>query len=131
MTDGPIRVVLADDAPDLRTLLTLALGRDGRFEVVGQAENGEEAVRCCAENAPDAIVLDIAMPVMDGLQAIPPILAAVPDITIMILSGFSETHMAKEALDLGAHAYVEKGATLKDIADRLAELVAVGDPEAP
>lgn len=108
----PVRVLLADDTADMRTLLRVTLQNDGRFEVVGEATNGEEAIALTKETAPDAIVLDLAMPVMDGLQALPEIRRSVPTARIIVLSGFNACEVANEALSLGADGYLEKGAAL-------------------
>ena len=106
---GGLRVVLADDAPDIRLLLRFTLTGDSGFEIVGEAANGLEAVELVESLKPDVIVLDLSMPVMDGLQAIPELRLVHPDIRIVVLSGFDEGRMKSTALDLGAHAYVEKG----------------------
>lgn len=109
------RVVIADDTPDIRTLLRWSLEPDERFEVVGEAANGAEAVDLISSLQVDAILLDLAMPVMDGLQAIPEIKNASPATRIVVLSGFDEGAMAGEALSRGADAYLEKGASVSEI----------------
>ena len=114
-----LRVLIVDDTPDIRFLLTTALGALGGFDVVGEAENGQEAVRLAGTLHPDAVLLDLAMPVMDGLQATPLIHECSPDTRIVILSGFSKEGMEKEALQLGAHAFLEKGTRPKEIAETL------------
>ena len=116
------RVVIADDTADVRALLRYTLELDGRFQVVGQAADGLEAIKLAAAERPDAMVLDVAMPLMDGLQAISGILEASPGTKIVVLSGFEAGHMAQDALDRGAHVYLEKGATFSDMATVLAEL---------
>ena len=115
MSSPPIRVVIADDTPDIRLLLRAALGREGGFEVVGDAGDGAEAIRVAAETQPDAIILDLAMPVIDGLQAIPQILRESPRTRIMVMSAFTRSGMQAEALAAGAHAYIEKGESLESI----------------
>lgn len=119
-----LRVVLADDTPEYRQLLRIILEQDGRFEVVGEAADGEEAVRVTGEELPDAIVLDLAMPVMDGLQAIPALLACSPETTIVVLSGFARGQLDREALKLGASGYVEKGEAFSKIIATLLDLTA-------
>src|SRR5688500_10916387 len=116
---APCRVVIADDTPDIRMLLRWSLEPDDRFEIVGEAANGAEAVNLISSQTVDAILLDLAMPVMDGLQAIPRIKDASPSTRIVVLSGFDEESMAGEALSRGADAYLEKGVAVKEIAEVL------------
>jgi DNA-binding NarL/FixJ family response regulator len=117
-----LRVVLADDTPEYRQLLRMILEQDGRFDVVGEAADGEQAVSVTELERPDAIVLDLAMPVMDGLQAIPLLLSCSPETTIVVLSGFARGQLDREALALGASAYVEKGEAFSKIIDTLLDL---------
>ena len=121
LTIPACRVLIADDTPDIRFLLRRALDGDPRFEVVDEAADGAEAIRLVASHRPDAILLDLAMPVMDGLQAIPEILRTAPNTKIVVLSGFDAASMSKEALDRGAHAYLEKGASILEITTLLAD----------
>ncbi|HEV2907081.1 MAG TPA: response regulator transcription factor [Actinomycetota bacterium] len=123
---GRIRVLLADDTPDIRRLLRLNLELDGRFEIVGEAADGAEAVALASSLRPDAVVLDLAMPVMDGLQAIPVILESSPASRILVLSGFDHSRMEARAREQGAHGYLEKGAAFVKIADTLVDLGAEG-----
>ena len=122
MTTRKLRVVLADDTAEYRLLLRLILEQDGRFEVVAEAADGAEAVRVTTAEQPDALVLDLTMPVMDGLQAIPGVRAGSPETAIVVLSGFARGRLDRDALARGASAYVEKGeafsvivATLLDV----------------
>jgi diguanylate cyclase (GGDEF)-like protein len=103
-----LRVVIADDTEDVRSLLQYTFELDGRFEVVAQAANGAEALAAVTEHQPDALVLDLAMPVLDGLNAIPRIKAVAPRTRIVVLSGFGARQMAQQAVALGADSYVEK-----------------------
>src|SRR5688572_3542827 len=119
---GRIRVVIADDTAEVRALLRYTLELDGRFLVVGQAGDGREAIAEVDAEKPDAVVLDLAMPVMDGLSAIEEILAVSPTTRIVVLSGFDARQMAEEALRRGAHAYLEKGATFTELTSVLADL---------
>lgn len=121
---GRLRVLIADDAADLRYLLTLALHRDGRFTVVGEAADGHRAVDLATELQPDLIVLDLAMPLMDGLQALPLIRRRCPDARILVLTGFEHRALAESALDDGADGFLEKGTALPRVAAELATLMA-------
>lgn len=118
------RIVIADDTPDIRRLLRWSIEPDARFEVVGEAANGAEALDLVSAHQVDAILLDLAMPVMDGLQAIPRIKLASPDTRIVVLSGFDEDAMAGEAISRGADAYLEKGVAMSRIASVLQEMCA-------
>ena len=121
---GPIRVVLVDDTEEIRRLLRTTLEIDGRFDVIDEAADGVAAVRIAGEKQPDAVILDLAMPVMDGLQAIPAIRKEAPATKILVLSGFDAAQMSREAMSRGAHGYVEKGGDLNDLATMLVSLCA-------
>jgi signal transduction histidine kinase len=107
---APIRIVLADDTPEIRSLLRRAFELDPSVVVVAEAANGEEAIEAVCRTRADVILLDLAMPVMDGLQAIPEIRRRSPATEIVVLSGFDASKMEQRALDLGATAYLSKGA---------------------
>lgn len=109
MTRAPCRVLLADDTPEIRMLVRMALELEGGFEIVGEAGDGAEALHLSDQHQPDAIVLDLAMPVMDGLEAIPAIKKGNPNTKILVLSGFDAPRMMDEAMEAGADAYLEKG----------------------
>lgn len=106
---APCRVLLADDTPEIRALVRMALEIEGGFEIVGEAGDGAEALHLSDEHKPDAVVLDLAMPVMDGLEAIPHIKKGNPNTKILVLSGFDAGQMMAEAMEAGADAYLEKG----------------------
>ena len=114
-------VVLADDTPEIRTLLRLTLEDQGEIEVVGEAGDGAEAVEIVSALQPDALVLDLAMPVMDGFEAIPEVRRRAPDTKIIVLSGFDTHVMCERALSLGAHVYYEKGISFFDLAEKVVE----------
>jgi DNA-binding NarL/FixJ family response regulator len=119
-----IRVVIADDVEDIRTMLRAILELDGRFEVVGEAGDGEEAVRLCGQLRPDVLVLDLAMPVMDGLEAIPRVRRGSPKTKILVLSGF-DPRLGAKALELSADAYEDKSKPLNSLPSRIALVHAV------
>lgn len=107
-------------------LLRWSLEPDERFSIVGEAANGAELLTLLAENEVDAILLDLAMPVMDGLQAIPQIRSQSPATRIVVLSGFDHESMAGEALSRGADVYLEKGVGVAEVAAVLAEVCEKG-----
>jgi len=112
----PVRVVIVDDTYDLRELLRLALTRGG-MEVVGEAGDGLEGIEAVRTERPDVVLLDLSMPVMDGLEALPSIRRLVPAAKIIVLSGFGATQMSERALATGADGYLQKGMSLKRILD--------------
>jgi CheY-like chemotaxis protein len=106
---GAVRIVLVDDSDDLRMLLRVHLGLAGSIDIVGEAASGRDAVDVVARTLPDAVLLDLAMPDGNGLDAIPEIRRVSPDTRIVMLSGFGREHLGRRALEAGADAYVEKG----------------------
>jgi len=118
-----LRVLIVDDAREIRQLLRLTLELDGRFEVVGEAADGEEGIALAGELRPDRVVLDVEMPVLGGIAALPGLRAAAPDARILVFSSASE-ELEDAALAAGAAAYRLKGTDLAELADLLADLVA-------
>jgi len=118
------RVLLADDVANLRVLVRLALELHGPFEVVAEAENGAEAVERAREFGPDLVLLDVSMPVLDGIEALPAVRAAAPDAKVVVLSAFEERRLARTAIAAGAADYVEKGIEPRALAARLTKLMA-------
>jgi DNA-binding NarL/FixJ family response regulator len=116
------RVLVVDDAANLRELLTLLLETEDDFEVIGTASDGEQALVVAEALQPDIVLLDLAMPVMDGMQALPQIRQLLPAAIIVIFSGFEQTALVDEALAAGADAYLEKGASVTQMVDLLREL---------
>jgi len=112
-----ICLYLVDDVPELRELIRYGLEEDPDFKVVGEAGDGRSAIRGVAETRPTAVLLDLSMPDMDGLEAIPRIRAEVPETAIVILSGFTADRMGAAAIEQGADDYVEKGAPMDELRD--------------
>lgn len=124
------RVVVVDDTPDLRDLLTVVLNRAPDFEVVGHAGDGREGIDLLRRERPDVVLLDLAMPVMSGLEALPRMRGLVPEAAVVVLSGFGAEAMARQALDAGADAYVEKGTPAPRIVARIREVLGAAAPVA-
>ena len=110
-----IRILLADDSREFRQLLSLLLSRDDCFDVVAEANNGIEAIEMTKEKQPDVILLDISMPGMDGLQALPALKESHPPVKVIVLSSFSAAEMKETTAELGAEAYLEKGELMETI----------------
>ncbi len=111
----PIRVFLVDDVQELRLLVRLALEEDPDIEVVGEAINGREGVAGVAETQPDVVLLDLSMPDMDGLEAIPLMRERAPGSRLVVLSGHEAGRVSLEALDQGATRYLNKAADFEAI----------------
>ena len=104
----PIRVLVCDDSEAFRALLRYTLGEDPGIEVVGEAADGMAAIAAAERLQPDVVLLDLTMPVLDGIDAIPAVLERAPATQVVALSGWRAERMEQAALDQGAIAYVEK-----------------------
>jgi len=127
-----LTVLLVDDHALVRRGFRRILEDDPEIEVVGEASDGEEAVRLAAKERPQVIVMDCAMPGMNGLEATRRILEARPDAAILMLSMHSEDTLVRQALDAGASGYILKNAMDLDLANavkRVAKGEKVLDPQ--
>jgi CheY-like chemotaxis protein len=118
-----LRVLLVDDMVELRAMIRLTLERSGHFAVVGEAGDGQVAIELASEHQPDLVLLDVSMPVMDGLEALPHLRTVAPAAYVVMLSGFSETRLGADAAAGGATAYLEKGLAPQALVERLLEVV--------
>jgi DNA-binding NarL/FixJ family response regulator len=125
---GKIRVFLVDDVTELRLLVRIALEEDPGIEVVGEAANGRDGVEGVAEMQPDVVLLDLSMPDMDGLEALPLMRARAPNARLVVLSGHEAGRVSLEALDQGATRYINKAADFEAIRAAVRE---VGQMEPP
>jgi DNA-binding NarL/FixJ family response regulator len=121
---GPISVYLVDDVPELRELIKYGMEGDPAFEVVGEAGDGRSALEGIAATHPAAVLLDLSMPDMNGLEAILAIRKSDPDVAIIVLSGFSADRMGPPTLERGADRYVEKGTPMEELRDATRTAVA-------
>lgn len=111
----PIRVLLCDDAEGFRALMRSTLEDDPSIEIVGEACDGLAGVEATAELQPDVVLLDMSMPRMGGLQAIPKMRRSAPRTSIIGLSSLAAERMAGPSIEIGAHSYLEKGTDLDEI----------------
>ena len=115
-------MLVVDDVPELRSLFRLMLETDGRFEVVGEAGDGQEAAEKARELRPDVVTLDVAMPRVDGINAIPMIHEASPGVRILVVSGFESPSVARRAISSCATSFLSKGASASTIVSTLHEV---------
>jgi NarL family two-component system response regulator LiaR len=107
----PIRVLIADDHGLVRKGLSALINAKPGIQVIGEAEDGEEAIQKTRELAPDVILLDLKMPHKDGVEAIHEIKAENPDAKILVLTSFVEDHLVFSAIKAGALGYLLKDST--------------------
>src|SRR4029079_6154901 len=110
-------VVLVDDSPDVRLFVRTYLELSGRFAVVAEGDTGFDAISLAAVHQPDLMVLDVSMPEMDGLEALPRVCAASPGTRVVMFTGFEEEGLGDRARQLGAVALREKSASVQLLAD--------------
>ena len=115
----PLRLVVADDQASVRQGLVLLLDSVPDIEVVGAAADGEQALDLVAEHQPDAILLDLHMPVLDGIGAIRRLTAEHPGVAIVVLTTYADDGSVLDALRAGARSYLTKDADYTDIAQAL------------
>ena len=114
-----VRVLLADDHRLFAESLMAVLSEDERVEVVGIAENGQEAVELAGELQPDVILMDLRMPVMDGLEATRRIRETGLPVQILLLTGTESPVGAEDAAEAGANAFVRKERGVDELRKRL------------
>jgi two-component system, NarL family, response regulator NreC len=105
-----IRVLVVDDHAVVRSGLRRLLDAEADIETVGEAANAERAVFEAIEHRPDVVLMDLVMPVKGGIEGMPPLLQAVPDAKVLVLSMQDDPHYVHEAFDAGASGYVLKEA---------------------
>ena len=121
------RIYLCDDAPDYRRLLREILGAEEDLEVVGEGCNGRECVDDARRDHPDVILLDVNMPVMDGLEALPCLRKVAPETQVLILSTAPAAGVEERAMELGAVGYLQKPVDIFALPGAVREKVAALD----
>jgi DNA-binding NarL/FixJ family response regulator len=118
-----IRVLIADDHTLFAAAVQAILGADERFEVVGLARDGHEAIAQVLEKSPDVVLMDIAMPVLDGLEATRRLHKETPNLPVIILTGSNAPTDVDRARRSGAAAYVTKDRIAGELIDAILECV--------
>ena len=120
---GHITVLLAEDNAAYRKSLKLLVESGGDIDVVGEAKNGREAVRLTKSLRPDIIVMDVAMPLLNGLQATRQIMETSPATKVLILSSHSDPEYIKQAMVFGASGYLLKQASADVLVEAIREVL--------
>ena len=116
-----ITVILADDHTVVRQGLRALLSAEGDMEIVGEAENGRQAIQLAKKFLPDVAVIDIAMPVLNGLEATRQITRAVPSTKVLILSSYSDDEYVQQLTEAGAAGYLVKQTAANDLLKAIRE----------
>ena len=119
MTDSPVRVLIVDDQALFREALATLLEVQPEIEVVGEAGDGEQAVRRCAELRPDVVLMDLRMPVLDGIAATDRLRVEQPDVRVLALTTFDDDADVFAALRAGAVGYLLKDVTSTRLVEAL------------
>jgi DNA-binding NarL/FixJ family response regulator len=123
-TSRETTVLICDDDSSMRSLLRVVVELSPGMQVVGDAADGEVAIREASRLQPDVILLDLAMPVLSGLDALPRLRECAADAKIIVLAGFSTATVADQVHALGAASYIEKGADPEAIVAAIERVVA-------
>lgn len=119
MTANIIRVMIVDDHPQVRYGLSVFLELWDDLQLVGEADNGEKALALAAQLRPNIILMDLSMPVMDGVTATRLIKEKFPDIQIVVLTSSIDLDIIQQALDAGANSYMLKNVTIDTMAQTI------------
>lgn len=122
--DGSIGVLICDDVESMRVLLGVIVGLRVGLHVVGEAQDGEQAISEAARLQPEVILLDLSMPRRSGFDALPEIKRVAPDAKVIVVSGFAASMIAPDVLAHGADRYIEKGVDPDTIAATIEEVAA-------
>jgi two-component system, NarL family, response regulator LiaR len=117
-----IRVMVVDDHAVVRSGLTAFLSAFQDLELVGEAGDGQQAVQMCAERTPDVVLMDVMMPVMDGIEATRLIKRASPQVQVLALTSFIDDELVKKVLEAGAAGYLLKNVSHVQLAQAIREV---------
>ncbi len=119
-------IVLIDDSPEVRALVRTQIRLSGVFDVVGEGANGLDAAALANRFQPTVMLLDVSMPVVDGLAALPQVLGSSPGTRVVMYSGFDEAGLAGRACELGARGFVQKSAPFEELLATLRDVSGIG-----
>jgi DNA-binding NarL/FixJ family response regulator len=133
MTDSPslgagrtIGVLVCDDVDALRRLVRVVIELDPSLAVVGEARDGRQAILEAERLQPDVVLLDLSMPVLNGIEALPAIREVAPETRVIVFTGLSSPALERLVLDGGAHRFLPKGASPDAITDAIKDVYASG-----
>jgi DNA-binding NarL/FixJ family response regulator len=119
-----LTILIVDDHPLVRDAIKSHLEKQADFKVVGEAADGEEAVKAAQELTPDVVIMDICLPGLDGLEATKRIKAADPDVHILVLSMYDNSDQVLRILDAGASGYLTKSIFGEEISKAIRSIIA-------
>nr|MBN1229326.1 response regulator transcription factor [Anaerolineae bacterium] len=117
----PIRIVIVDDQPVVRSGLSAFLLVYDDLELVGEARDGDEARTLCANLQPDVVLMDLVMPRVDGVEATRAVREVCPDVAVVVLTSFPEDDLVRRALEAGATSYLLKTSSSDELAHAIRE----------
>src|ERR671916_1474486 len=122
------RLVVVDDHALMREAINAILAMDPSLEVVGEAQDGQEAIVCCRELRPDLVLMDVSMPRMDGLEATRRLKEELPETSVLFLTAHADHRLLMDAVKAGAAGYVLKGERPDNILDAIRAVLEGGTP---
>ena len=117
--ENPIRVVLVDDHLQIHRIVQVILGATHDIKLVGQGANGQEGIALCEQYQPDIALMDVVMPVLDGIDATKVLHERLPTIKVLVLSSFQDHESVYAMLRNGAVGYLTKGSLAEDLAETI------------
>ncbi len=127
----PVTVFIADDHPILRVGLSMYLESNSNIKIVGEADNGFDAVNAITENTPNVVLMDVDMPGLSGIEAIRVLRKTLPELKIIVLSTYTKKEYIQEAMQEGANGYVAKNTKTEELAKIIEDLAAGRECHSP
>jgi DNA-binding NarL/FixJ family response regulator len=115
-------ILLADDHAVVRQGLKALLAFEADLEIIGEAENGRQAVSMAKETEPDIVLMDLAMPLLNGIEATRQIMKSLPSVRVLVLSSYSDAHCVRQMADAGAAGYLLKQMAAKELVQAIHEV---------